>query len=224
MKPNYYAIIPANVRYADISANAKLLYGEITALCSKEGYCWASNQHFAELYGVHKDTISNWVSELKDNNFVKIELTNNTTRHIYITDTLGENAYPPSVKTPRDPRQKDRHINKENNKDNTSEQSSAGEFEIVSDLEVKKKTPSRSKDIEAVFRLFNNPAWQTWKVRPLERKAAEVLYDTYGLEVLKKRLTRIALEKQKKDPYFPEVNTPSQLLDKMPNIERYLSI
>ena len=29
--PNYYAIIPANVRYADLKPNAKLLYGEITA-------------------------------------------------------------------------------------------------------------------------------------------------------------------------------------------------
>lgn len=30
--PNYYAIIPAEVRYASIPGNAKLLYGEISAL------------------------------------------------------------------------------------------------------------------------------------------------------------------------------------------------
>lgn len=98
-------------------------------------------------------------------------------------------------------------------------------YDIVPDLEEKpKKVPSRSKDIEAVFRLFDNPAWPTWKLRPIERKAAEVLFDTHGLEVLKKRLARIATEKKKGDPYFPEVNTPSQLLDKMPNIERYLNV
>ena len=35
-KPNYYAIIPANVRYDnELRANEKLLYGEITALSSK---------------------------------------------------------------------------------------------------------------------------------------------------------------------------------------------
>ena len=74
-EPNYYAIIPANVRYADIPDKAKLLYGEITALCNKEGYCWANNTYFAELYQVHKNTISRLISILVKNNFLSIELT-----------------------------------------------------------------------------------------------------------------------------------------------------
>ncbi|WP_142419070.1 conserved phage C-terminal domain-containing protein [Clostridium sp.] len=68
---NYYAIIPANVRYdTKISDKAKLLYGEITALANKEGYCWASNAYFAELFGVNKKSISRNIQELVDRGYI----------------------------------------------------------------------------------------------------------------------------------------------------------
>lgn len=68
----YYAIIPANVRYdKDLVPNAKLLYGEITALCNEKGYCWASNQYFAELYNVSDRTIKNWISQLADKGYIQ---------------------------------------------------------------------------------------------------------------------------------------------------------
>ena len=74
-QPNYYSIIPANVRYdEDLKANEKLLYGEITALANKNGYCWAENNYFAELYGVKKRTVSGWVSNLEDKGYIRTKL------------------------------------------------------------------------------------------------------------------------------------------------------
>ena len=74
-KPSYYAIIPANVRYDKrLTDKAKLLYGEITCLTNKAGECWASNQYFADLYGVSKQTISNTISLLIKYGYITSEL------------------------------------------------------------------------------------------------------------------------------------------------------
>ena len=46
-KNNYYAIIPATVRYnLDLKPNEKLLYGEITALANSKGFCFVVGKDF----------------------------------------------------------------------------------------------------------------------------------------------------------------------------------
>lgn len=72
-KPNYYAVIPAMVRYDnDLKPNEKLLYGEITSLANKNGVCFAGNEYFANLYGVTKRSISDWLSHLKEKKYIKV--------------------------------------------------------------------------------------------------------------------------------------------------------
>ena len=74
MKPNYYAIIPADVRYDDrLTPNAKLLYGEITALSNKKGFCFATNNYFAELYNVSKVSISKWINQLIEFDYLNVQ-------------------------------------------------------------------------------------------------------------------------------------------------------
>ena len=92
-KSNYYAIIPATIRYSrDLKPNEKLLYGEITALANRYGYCYAQNRYFAELYNVSIETVSRWLSHLQKLGFIKIEIRRNENkeiiaRYIYIVDT-----------------------------------------------------------------------------------------------------------------------------------------
>lgn len=73
--PAYYAIIPAAVRYDDrIPPNAKLLYGEISALIGYEGYCFASNAYFADLYKLSERTVSKLLSDLQDNGYIVMRI------------------------------------------------------------------------------------------------------------------------------------------------------
>ena len=70
--PNYYSVIPANVRYdKKLKDKAKLLYGEITALSNKDGYCWATNGYFANLYEVSNTTISTLIRNLVEQGYLE---------------------------------------------------------------------------------------------------------------------------------------------------------
>ncbi|NYV64619.1 conserved phage C-terminal domain-containing protein [Bacillus sp. Gen3] len=110
MQKNYYAIIPANVRYdKELPANAKLLYGEITALCNEKGFCWASDSYFAELYKVNKSTIQRWFKQLEDRNYIHRQVIyeegtrNIKNRYTYLCDNpIRKNEHTPMRKNERD--------------------------------------------------------------------------------------------------------------------------
>lgn len=72
-KPNYFAVIPANVRYdEELKLGEKMMYGEITSLTYKTGECWASNNYFANLYKVTPQAISKWIKALEHHNYITI--------------------------------------------------------------------------------------------------------------------------------------------------------
>ena len=121
-KINYYAIIPATVRYNhDLKPAEKLLYGEITALTNIKGYCYASNRYFANLYKVTVHTVSQWISHLENLEYIKVEIIRNTKkeikeRRIYINDVpyIQKNTYPYVSKStyPIDEKLQENNINK----------------------------------------------------------------------------------------------------------------
>lgn len=96
IQPNYYGILPANVRYdKNLSPMEKIMYTEITALMQKEGYCYANNRYFADLYSVHKDTASGWINSLEKYGFISINIIyKNNSKEVFqrrITP-IGENT------------------------------------------------------------------------------------------------------------------------------------
>lgn len=102
IRSSYYAIIPAYIRYnKELKFAERLLYGEITALSNKQGYCFASNRYFANLYDVSISTISRWISHLVELNTLYVEVVRNDKkeiieRRIYVIDNpyMQNNQHP----------------------------------------------------------------------------------------------------------------------------------
>lgn len=70
----------------------RLLLIHIISLSKKNGYCWATNKYFSNIYDVTTVTISKSISKLATFNYIKIDFdnknTNNTKRIIKLSDDL----------------------------------------------------------------------------------------------------------------------------------------
>lgn len=85
--PNFYAILPASVRYdEELPPMAKILYSEITALANKDGYCFASNKYFEELYKMSERNVSRLLKQLCARGYILIKDGDSKQRKIYIAD------------------------------------------------------------------------------------------------------------------------------------------
>lgn len=81
-----YSKIPRYVIESKLCSNAKLLYGEISLLCHKEGFCYASNKYLANTIHVTERTITRLISELEYQNLITVEHSKGNVRKIYMID------------------------------------------------------------------------------------------------------------------------------------------
>lgn len=175
-QPNYYAIIPADVRYDNnLKANEKLLYGEITCLSQSAGKCFASNEYFAKLYGTKKETVSRWVSNLSKRGYVKTQLIykEGTKQIINRYIQINQGGVDKKVNTP---------IDKKGIDNNTS----------INNTSIKRKNKQKDFDlVSLVAEIFEDQNISNVKVN----------YDAFTEWVefrkdIKKPLTRISAKKQ----------------------------
>jgi len=74
-KPGFWAILPAVVRYdSSIPPMARLLYSEISALCDKEGICYAGNQYFTRVFDLSVKQVSRLMLLLQKAGHVNIKI------------------------------------------------------------------------------------------------------------------------------------------------------
>lgn len=81
----HYAVIPGFIMDdTDLSHSQMILYAEISALCNRQGYCWAGNTYFEKKMGVSDRSIRNWLSALKKKKYIYIEVELGFKRKIYL--------------------------------------------------------------------------------------------------------------------------------------------
>lgn len=134
MSKAYYAIIPANVRYdKDLPPNAKLLYGEITALCNEKGFCWASNDYFAKLYKCTKQSVSGWISKLNEKGYIEVEIVYKEGSKEILNRYIKISEYPiqKNLNTPIQKNLKDNNTDINNTFNNTINNNISVEFETL---------------------------------------------------------------------------------------------
>lgn len=169
-KKNYYAIIPAPVRYCKkLKANEKLMFGELTALANEKGFCFASNDYFANLYDVSKTSVSKWISNLEKNKFIRLKMIYQKgtkqikERRIYIAPLLKKTSIPIEEKlnTPIEEKLKVNIYNNINNiKKEYSTKSEKRQFDD--------KTKTAFPHFAALFDLKYQPKTETQKIKWLD--------------------------------------------------------
>lgn len=194
MKPNYYAIITAEVRYdKELPPNAKLLYGEISALANQKGYCYATNKYFADLYDVAEKTISEWIKQLKIRGHIHCESPNSYRRKIYIKipskRTVSKGHPRPTVEPSGNP---DRSVRKnggfrqENLTQNTTSNTTSNTGEDKS---------SQSYELEPTDH-EGNPITPRGKSKtvPLLRRIEKLRGSKFGNEIKQKKYIKMMLD------------------------------
>lgn len=224
-KPNYYGILIADVRYDKrLSSSEKVLYAELTSLTNKEGFCWASNQYFADLYEVSKFTVSRWVSNLEKHGHIQVEVlqSDTTDRKIWLNSkngvlTKSARGIDEKRKTYR---QKAQHNIIINNKDNINT--------LSEDKSPDKTTQSVRKDQHIVnviekFILVSPTAATKYGVPTWRRAAEDLIKFTGGEEQAKNFVDEFVKARESNMLYLPVIDSLVQMASKFASIRQVMN-
>lgn len=159
-QPSYYSIITANVRYDNrLTDSEKLLFAEITSLSNKYGYCTASNNYFAKLYQVVKETISRRISKLQSLGYLKVELVKQDNevklRKIY---PMTQSSIPidAEINTPIDAKVKENNTRFNNTRINRDRDDVTNSFKYISNNLEMIQSPLKAQQLEEAIKDFKD--------------------------------------------------------------------
>ena len=125
MKPSYWSVIPACVRYdASLPPNAKLLYAEISSLCDDAGYCFASNEYFARNFEMSARSIPRLLAALVERQYISVDVVRDQQtnavleRRIFAGINPAGHIAPPSSQNCHDPSSQNCHVEQYNSFNN----------------------------------------------------------------------------------------------------------
>tara|TARA_Y100001963_G_scaffold24656_1_gene33293 strand:+ start:485 stop:1090 length:606 start_codon:yes stop_codon:yes gene_type:complete len=168
-KPNYYAVIPAEVRYSKkLTPNAKLLYAEITALCNMNGRCTANTNYFCKLYEVSRISIQKWLKTLEVNGYIKrVNIYKQGSKEI-LTRVIT------LVNIPSKEKLTDNNNTKVSNNTNLTDSNKKGFFQKPSLIDIQNYCLSRNNNIdaEAFIDFYESKDWMVGSNKMKDWKAA----------------------------------------------------
>jgi hypothetical protein len=94
-RQSYYVVIPMPVfEDKDLKANEKLLYGLISSLINKEGFCFASNEFLSTKLNISKINISKTLKKMEEKGYIAMVYLRDgaivKNRKIYIDSRLSQ--------------------------------------------------------------------------------------------------------------------------------------
>ncbi len=217
-----FIVIPNKTLLHSLSAGALAIYVHLCDFADENGVCFPSRRVLAERIDMHINSVDRFLDEL-----IKADMLEKVTRHRKdgsITSNEYQIMVVPLTTHSGSP---------------TTTHSGAEQYPVLTNLSVEKprtvvqdtsdldgqspeKPPKKvTPEMNIVFNLMggSKKALQ-WQVRPIERQAAQILYDTFA-EKLGTRWN--AYQKVRHEPMCPQVDKPSEFLDKMPKIERFMT-
>lgn len=202
-RQGYFYIIPAPLAEGGDKTKA-LLYGVISSLANRDGYCFASNPYLAEKLGMKsRSRISETINELEAEGWIRTEIANNNSRKVWLSELL-----PATYTRKRTPLSEKTDTPLSEKADNSNKSLS-----IKSEDNLATAKADAGKEVNELIKVFYDAGNVTANFgNKTQRQAAEDLIKKIGHEqAIKAAQYAVRIQGEK---YAPTITTPYQLREK----------